>query len=228
MRNSKEADWSPSWGARAIWRCALFFVFLSSLKSPLASQIPPGVAERLAEYESGRLADRETIEELGQRVARLEAENRSMREWSSDRFMSLWENTKGHDVNVVLALQNIHALQVEDNARQVRIQQTARNLEGLLRRATGGTMPAPPLVGPPVRSPPSLPPITTSPSPAGNVSAAPESPLSPVPGSPAPEPEEETDEEIATTTPKMVLKPASNKRGRSAVSESSTKRQRQG
>jgi len=40
-----------------------------------------------------------------------------MWEWSSNRFMSLWENMKGHDANIVQALQNIHALQVEDNAR---------------------------------------------------------------------------------------------------------------
>jgi len=97
----------------------LFFFFAFSSKSPLASQIPSTIAERLAEYESGRLADRERIEELGQRVAQLEAENRSMREWSSNRFMSLWENTKGHDANIVQALQNIHALQVEDNVRQL-------------------------------------------------------------------------------------------------------------
>jgi hypothetical protein len=197
-----------------------FFVlfFFLSLKSPSASQIPSTIVERLAEYESGRLADRERIEELGQRIARLEAENRSLREWSSDRFMSLWESTKGQDVNVVQALQNIHALQVEDNARQNRIQQTARNLEGLLRNTTIGTMPALPSV-PPLRPGRSLPPIITLPVRAPSV--APESPLSPVPGSPVPE---EDSDEITATTPKM----ASNKRGRSAVSESSTKRQRQG
>lgn len=71
--------------------------------------------------------------ELGQKVARLESETRSLRDWCSDRFMSLWESTKGHDVNIVQALHNIHALQLEDNARQVRIQETAKNLESLLR-----------------------------------------------------------------------------------------------
>lgn len=194
------------------------FLFFFFSKSPSASQIPSTIVERLAEYESGRLADRERIEELGQRVARLEAENRSLREWSSDRFMSLWESTKGQDVTVVQALQNIHALQVEDNARQNRIQQTARNLEGLLRNTTIGTMPALPSV-PPLRPGRSLPPITL---PVRAPSVAPESPLSPVPGSPVPE--EDSDEEITATTPKT----ASNKRGHSAVSESSTKRQRQG
>ena len=126
----------------------ILFFFLS--KSPSALQIPSTIIERLAEYESGHLADRERIKELGQRVARLEAENHSLREWSSDRFMSLWESTKGQDVNVVQALQNIHALQVEDNVRQNRIQQTVRNLEGLLRNTTIGTMPALPSV-PPLR-----------------------------------------------------------------------------
>jgi len=197
----------------------LLFFFAFSSKSSLASQIPSTIAERLAEYESGRLADRERIEELGQRVARLEAENRSMREWSSDRFMSLWENTKGHDANIVQALQNIHALQVEDNARQLRIQQTTRNLEGLLRKPTLGAMPTLPPVAPPMK--PVLPQITANSTlPADDASGAPESPLSPPPG-------DDSDEEIAVTTPKMAPKMAQRKRGHSAVSESSTKHQKQ-
>jgi len=64
---------------------------------------------------------------------------------------------------------------------------------------------------------PVLPQITTNSTlPAGDASGAPESLLSPPPG-------DDSDEEIAVTTPKM----AQRKRGHSAVSESSTKRQKQ-
>ena len=59
------------------------------------------------------------------------------------------ESMQGHDNNIVRALQNIHALQLEDTARQRRIEEASKSLEGLLRMApstspTLATTPAPP------------------------------------------------------------------------------------
>jgi hypothetical protein len=119
--------------------------------------IPAQVSERLAQLESLRRADQETIAELGQKVARMECENRSMREWSSDRFLSMWETSNGRDVNVIQALQNLYAILVEENTRQTRIRQTAENIESLLQMSTPSLpMPTPSL--PPMPTP-SLPPM---------------------------------------------------------------------
>jgi hypothetical protein len=139
--------------------CGFLFPFFLS-KSPSASQIPTDIADRLVEFEKGRLADREKMEELAQKVSRLEAENRSLRDWSSDRFMSMWESMKGHDVNIMQALQNIHTLQLEDTTRQIRIQETAKSMESMIRIAstsalpTFSTMPSLPRVTPPAMAAP--------------------------------------------------------------------------
>jgi hypothetical protein len=116
--------------------------------------MPADVNRRLAELESTRLADREVIADLTAKMARLEAENRSMRQWTTDRFMAMWETSNSRDVNVVQALHDIHALQVEENARQIRMERTAANLEILLQipalplAMSGPTEPSVPEVAP--------------------------------------------------------------------------------
>lgn len=158
------------------------------------SLVAANVTERLAKLEASSLADREVIAELGQKIARLESENRSMREWSSGRFMAMWETSNARDVNVVQALQNIHALQVEENARQIRIQQTAENLEVLLR------MPALPI------------PMVPGQPPAQNPTGQDAGPMPDLPVFPP----EDAEREIPVGE--------SKKRGRSASSEASSKR----
>lgn len=114
---------------------------------------------------------------MAQKVARLEAENRTLRDWSTDRFVSMWESMHGHDINVVRALQNIHTLQLEDTVRQRRIEEASKSLDALLRirpstsRVTA-TTPAPPsttsfppLPLPPATAFPALPATTSFPAP---------------------------------------------------------------
>lgn len=112
------------------------FFFSPSSASAIPSIIPDNVAERLAKLEASRLADQEVIAELAQKMARLESENRTMREWSSDRLMAIWETSNGRDVNIVQALHNIHAVQVEEHGRQIQLQRTTEHLEALLRSTT--------------------------------------------------------------------------------------------
>jgi hypothetical protein len=178
--------------------------------------MPNNIAEKFAEYEAGRLADREIIAELGQKIARLESENRSMREWSSDRFMSLWENTKGRDVNVVQALQNIHALVVEENGRQIRIRQTAENLEALIRM-THPNMP--PLDTPAMPGSSTLPIASTSMHPITATSTHPQDPADVVLNADSPlSRHEESDHEESN--------PLAKKRERSVAPEPPAKRQK--
>ena len=106
----------------------------------------------------------------------MEAENRTLRDWSTDRFMSMNESMQAHDNNIVQALQNIHALQLEDSARQRRIEEASKSLEVLLRMAPSTSM--------------SLPRFTTTPAPAPSIP-------SPAPA-PVPTPN------IATTVPPPV------------------------
>ena len=86
------------------------------------------------------------------------------------------ESMQAHDNNIVQALQNIHALQLEDSARQRRIEEASKSLEVLLRMAPSTSM--------------SLPRFTTTPAPALSIP-------SPAPA-PVPTPN------IATTVPPPV------------------------
>jgi len=95
--------------------------------------LPPDIVERLAAYESASRVDREVVAGLSEKVARLEAENRSMRDWFSDRLLSVWENTRSRDAGVMQVLQNMHTLLMEESSRQGRLQVTAQNLESLLK-----------------------------------------------------------------------------------------------
>ena len=106
----------------------------------------------------------------------MEAENRTLRDWSTDRFMSMNESMQAHDNNIVQALQNIHALQLEDSVCQRRIEEASKSLEVLLRMAPSTSM--------------SLPRFTTTPAPAPSIP-------SPAPA-PVPTPN------IATTVPPPV------------------------
>lgn len=189
--------------------CLFFFQVLSASANPSTAPviptanivpttpvIPAQVSKRLAQLESWRRADQEMIAELSQKITRMESENRSMREWSSDRFMSMWETSNGRDVNIMHALQNMHAILVEENTRQTRIRQTAENLESLLQ------MPTPSLPPMPAVDPPILPQPPTSPTRSR--------PSSPFPSGQA------EDGEIRD----------SRKRTRSVVSDSHSKRQK--
>jgi len=61
------------------------------------------------------------------------------------------ERMQGHNHNIVQALHNIHALQLEDTVRQRQIEEASKSLEALLRMPststsgrTSTTTPAPP------------------------------------------------------------------------------------
>ena len=109
-----------------------FFLFHGS-QHALAMHLPPDIVERLARYESASRVDQEIVAGLSEKVARLEAENRSMRDWFSDRLLSVWENTRSRDAGVMQVLQNMHGLLMEESSRQDRLQVTAENLEALLK-----------------------------------------------------------------------------------------------
>lgn len=88
-----------------------------------------------------------------------------MRQWTSDRFMAMWETSNGRDVNIVQALHDIHAIQVEENARQIRLQHMAEKLEALLQMPALPS-PAIPSVHPPEPTAPEV--QVTSPTPQDN------------------------------------------------------------
>lgn len=179
-----------------------FFNSLSDSAIPTAPLLMPAVVtERLARFETTSIADREVMADLTQKIARLEAENRSIRQWTSDRFMAMWEASNGRDVHIVQALHDIHALQVEENGRQIRMQCVAEKLEALLRMPASPPLPA------------SLPHPTSPPH-----AIPPPEPTTPDVGAASPTPMEDTEGEIPVGD--------SKKRGGSVGLESEPKRQK--
>ena len=108
---------------------SIFFFFGS--QHTLATNLPTDIVERLAAFESASQVDWEALAGLSEKVARLEAENRSMRDWFSDQLLSVWENTRSRDAGVMQVLQNMHTLLMEESSHQGRLQVTA---ERTLRR----------------------------------------------------------------------------------------------
>ena len=68
---------------------------------------------------------------------------------------------QGHNNNIVRALQNIHALQLEDTARQRRIEEASKSLEVLLRMAPSTSTSRPTLTATPKIPSPAPPPAPT-------------------------------------------------------------------
>jgi len=151
-----------------------FFLFHGS-QHTLAMHLPPDIVERLARYESASRVDQEIVAGLSEKVARLEAENRSMRDWFSDRLLSVWENTRSRDAGVMQVLQNMHGLLMEESSRQDRLQVTAENLEALLKVSSLPPLEAPSNVTANDSTPrPANPPAPTVTTPAATTSTLPD------------------------------------------------------
>jgi hypothetical protein len=98
----------------------------------LAESLAPDVLTKLENYESGRSLLLERIEELSQAIARLAAENRSMREWFMSRLQVLWENASQRDATTAETLKAIleHAVEM---SRHVDLRNFGEKMEAFLQ-----------------------------------------------------------------------------------------------
>jgi len=108
--------------------CLYFFLLLTFLQ---ATSLAPEIIKKLEDYELSKSAQLEKIEEMSQAIARLTAENRSIRQWVDGRIHVMWDQINRRDERIGIAMKKVleHA---EEMSRHLGLREAAEQLEGLL------------------------------------------------------------------------------------------------